>query len=98
MCVCVCVCVCVMYNMHIVWCICVHPIVSCPDYFYTEGKNSLVNCLFNFCSVQFKKLVTQPSFKNVLCDVTQSMKLGKISEETACCRNHPFSELPNAKK
>ena len=26
-------------------------IVSCPDYFsHAEGKNSLVNCLFNFCS------------------------------------------------
>ena len=30
-------------------------LVSCPDYFsHAEGKNSLVNCLFNFCSVRFK--------------------------------------------
>ena len=27
-------------------------VVSCPDYpLHAEGKNSLVNCLFNFCSV-----------------------------------------------
>ena len=83
-----CVCVCVMYNMHIVWCICVHPIVLCPDYFYAEGKNSLVNCLFNFCCVQFKNW-WRNVFKNVLCEVTQSMKLQKCSKEMACCRNHP---------
>ena len=28
-------------------------LVSCPDYFsHAEGKNSLVNSLFNFCSVR----------------------------------------------
>ena len=35
-------------------------VVSCPDYFsHAEGKNSLVNCLFNFCSMRFKNLLTQ---------------------------------------
>ena len=63
-------------------------VVSCPDYFsHTEGKNSLVNCLSNFCSMRFKNW-WRNVFKNVLCDVTQSLKLRKNSKETACCRDH----------
>ena len=68
---------------------CFWRVVSCPDYFsHAEGKNSLVNCLFNFCSVRCKNW-WRNIFKNVLYDVTQSLKLRKSSQETACCRDHP---------
>ena len=64
-------------------------LVPWSDYFsHTEGKNSLVNCLFNFCSVLFKNW-WRNVFKNVLCDITQSLKLRKSSKETACCWDHP---------
>ena len=64
-------------------------LVSCRDYFsHAEGKNSLVNCLSNFCSVRFRNW-WHNDFKNVLCDVTQSLKLRKSSKETACCRDYP---------
>ena len=34
-------------------------LVSCPDYFsHAEGKSSLVNCLFNFCSDCFTRMMS----------------------------------------
>ena len=74
---------------HSLNCVLKSHLVSCPDYFsHAEGKNSLVNCLFNFCSVWFKNW-WRTVFKNVLCDVTQSLKLRKSSKEMARCRDHP---------
>ena len=62
--------------------------VYTPSLVHAEGKNSLVNCLSNICSVRFKNW-WHNVFKNVLCDVTQSLKLWKSSKETTCCRDHP---------
>ena len=54
--------------------------VSCPDYFsHAEGKSSLVNCLFNFCSVRFKNW-WHNIFENVLCDITQSLHYERAIE------------------
>ena len=57
-------------------------------FFARGGEKHLFNCLSNFCSVWFKNWWCN-IFKNVLCDVTQSLKLRKSSKETACCRDHP---------
>ena len=63
-------------------------LVLCQDYFsHTEGKKSLVNCLFDFCSVRFKNWWCNV-FKFVLRDITQSLKLWKSSNETARGRDH----------
>ena len=64
-------------------------LVSCPAYFsHAEGKRSLVNGLFHLCSVRFKNW-WRNVFQNVLCDITQAMKLWNSSKETVCCRDHP---------
>ena len=64
-------------------------LVSCPAYFsHAEGKNSLVNGLFRFCSVRFKNW-WRHVFKNVLCDVTQVMTLWNSAKETVRSRDHP---------
>ena len=63
-------------------------LVLCQDYFsHAEGKKSLVNCLFNFCSMRFKNWWCNV-FKFVLHDITQSLKLWKSSNETARGRDH----------
>ena len=58
-------------------------IVSCPDNFpHAEGKNSLVNCLFNFCS---KRHVRGAPIRLLHAnDVTYCIKDGKAVE--ALCR------------
>ena len=64
-------------------------LVLSPAYFWhTEGKNSLLNGLFRFRSVQFKNW-WRHVFKNVLCDVTQVMKPWNSAKETARNRDHP---------
>ena len=64
-------------------------LVSSPAYFsHAEGKNSLVNGLFRFCSVRFKNW-WRHVFKNIFCDVTQVVTLWNSAKETARSRNHP---------
>ena len=64
-------------------------LVSSPAYFlHVEGKNSLVNSLFHFCSMWFKNW-WRHVFKNVLCDIRQVVTQRNSSKETARSRDHP---------
>ena len=66
-------------------------------FLYREGKNRLVSGLFRFCSVRFKHW-WHNIFKNVLCDVPQSLKLWKSLKETCRFRDNPslsFQTLRN---